>query len=576
MNTVSPMNYLPERYRARSLSTLTHSLVVALACLLGCKRSTSDAPLPSTSSTVLAPVPTPPALAAELIVPNPDGAWSALRDTLGGDAILAPRSVGGLLVSLFGLPLRAAQEFDETLPAVGALAGEKDARVAIAFHVRGGGTFVTLLTSGADATFDAAHADGLAKLIPRATARSGLVPGAALAIIGNYLVIGNGFDAVGLLGPYLVRTLATRPAAAHAGTGTSKAQVAVHAEGAAFGQLLGRWLDARVAELDGATRTKLAPFFDVAAAATALGATLSKAVSTDASVTFGKEGAHLEATARLSVPDAPDAPDARPLSAGKTLATLPEDTFAAIAFANSSTERKAYARTQADGLSLVIPAMGKGASLDGAKLAAALSAVADGRGDRTTIGARCTGAGVTGFAAGDVRDRKTLERGVSDLLALRSEPAMQAQLDGAGLEASLEKGRLELVTDDVWLVRFAPKKKDDPRAPVDLRFTVSEARYIIGAGVETVETLQGFYRPDPSRTLGAIAEVRSALDAAAAPTWWTLFVDPVGFAACQGGKPGAKSGAPVVVSFGPTAGGLHLRIDSARAALAFAARSLLQ
>ncbi len=103
-----------------------------------------------------------------------------------------------------------------------------------------------------------------------------------------------------------------------------------------------------------------------------------------------------------------------------------------------------------------------------------------------------------------------------------------------------------------------------------------EARYIIGAGVETVETLQGFYRPDPSRTLGAIADVRSALDAAAAPTWWTLFVDPVGLAACQGGKPGQKSGAPVVVSFGPTAGGLHLRVDSARAAVAFAARSLLQ
>ncbi len=547
------------------------ALALVLTAAGNCNRQTSSGPPPSTSAAALEAVPAPSDLVAEVVVQNPERSWSALRGALGDDAILVPRTVGGLAVSLFGLPLRAAQEFDEKLPAFAALSGAEAPRATLALHVRDGGTFVVLLTSGADASFDLERKDGLARLIPRPTARSGLLAGAALGVVGNYLLIGNDVEALAALGPYLVRTVAPRQLHAQSATADAPSDAVLHGDGGHLGALVKRALEHRVGSMDGSAPAEVGPLFDLSSAALDVVEPLTHAELTDVTLKLDKERFRLDALVRLPAGSWSEAPS---LSVPTALAALPEDTVAAVAFTEPKGSRKDAARKRATTLASALAEKTNGTAFDRSKLEAALVALGEGRGEQTILGARCSGAGLTGFATGDVADRAKLKQGVRDLLGLRSEDAVAAALDKAALGVTVETGRLELVTDDVTLIRFAPKKPEAPRTLTDLRFTVGETRFTIGAGVETVDTLQALYRPDQTQTLAALPKVRDALAGHEERATFAMIVDPVAVAGCSAGAPAPRSLTPITASLAPVPHGLHVRIDTVPAAISVIGRLL--
>ncbi len=575
MNTVSPAFRRARRDGFGWATGCVLALALVLTGALGCKKPRPDGPQADATAATLGPVPAPAELIAEFIVPNPERSWTAFRDSLGEDAAMAPRSVGGLVVSLCGLPLRAVQEFDEKLPLIGAVAGTSEPRAAVALHVRSGGSFIAVLTTGSDATFDVERQEGVAKLIPKGTARRGLIPDVQLAIVGNYLVIANRHEALAALGPFLVRTVAPRGERGDLGPIESRPSATLHSEGRVFGSFLQHWLDRQWAGLEPATKSRIALFIDLEVAAKALFSAFKDDEGTEASLWLGKETLRIDATVRVA---AANEWAARPNVTPKDLGTLPEDTIAALAFAESTSDRLVEASRRAAALESVLSDTKNAPPFAAVPLAKALAKtlaeLAQGRGDRTTLGARCTGAGLTGFATGEVAHRAQLESGLAALLGMRSEGGVTKALDQAGLELLVEKGRLELVTDEVTLLRLGSTKKGDPRSAIDLRFAVGDARYTIAAGVETVDTLQAFYRPAQGRILSELPQVRAALAAHGEHAFFAFFADPLAVAACASGAPVAKSTSPVTVSLGAAPGGLRLRIEAARSALVLVGRLL--
>src|SRR5690606_35269034 len=123
-------------------------------------------------------------------------------------------------------------------------------------------------------------------------------------------------------------------------------------------------------------------------------------------------------------------------------------------------------------------------------------ALAQGRGDRTTLALRCTGAGLTGMAQGEVVDKVKLLEALGDLVALRKLDAIQAKLDEQGFELGVKETRLERVPFDVWRLRLAPKKKaDSEREPIDFVYAVTDKTFYAAAGMETVTSMQRLAAP---------------------------------------------------------------------------------
>gem|GEM_PF-2759239 len=550
MNTVS---------RAFCLAAATS--LAAPSLLVACSRTSREDAPSSGSAAVAAKVPAPPDLAGELVVANPERSLAALRRALGDEAVLVPRTVGGLAVSLLGLPLRAAQEFDEALPLVGALAGDEDARFAFAVHVRDGGTFAVVATSGEDAPFTVERVDGLAHLVPRASLRGPLVPGLALGVAGNYLVVGTSRDAVTTLGPYLAHMLGPR-------ADRGEREVAFRATGQRFGKLAKRLLDGSTASLDPATWAALAPIVDLDATRDALTDSLARATSVDATLTLGEPPLRLEARVSL---DESRRLAGRALVRPTELMSLRADSMLGLALGSDAAGRKAEASARQRGLVTALAA--KGGRFDAAASEAALLAVAEGRGDVTRFGAVCSGAGLTGFATGSVTGREALERGLRGLVGLKDDPALKRALDGRGLDVTAERGRLELVTDEVTLIRVAPRPKkdatsDERRSAIDLRFTVGDERFVVAAGNETVDVLRGFYRPTQAGDLGKVEGVAAALARLGDESFAALYLDPAALRSCAAGRPSASPSGFMVAALSPSDGGVTLRVEVKNAVLA--------
>jgi len=539
-------------------------LVGAAIALGGCPSRREDASssgTPGTAPSALAAVPAPADLAAELIVPNPEASWSALRAALGEDAVMVPRSVGGLLVGLLGLPLRAAQEFDEKLPIVGALAS--DGAMALGIHVRSGSTLRLVLASGQDAAFDVDTRDAVALLRPRVAARAALVTGLTLAVVGNYLVLASSDGAALNLGPFLARTLGPRGTLSREPGNAVRADVLLHGDGPNFAAAMDHLVHAAPRGLDPELSAQLAPIVDLDALATSLRDTLATTLTTDVVLTLGGAVPRLDATMRSSG-QAGASP--RPTIAPAMLGELRGETAAAVVLGEALSARKGSARVRAGALAALVGLRAEGATFDGAKLAAALEAIAEGRGDATTVGVTCSGAGPTGFAMGEVNDRKKLETGVGALLALRKEAAVERLLAEQGLTLSVERGRLERIQDEVTRVRLAPRKDDDATRRTDLRFSLGDERYAIAAGADSTEALQALQRVSAPGTLRETAKLEPALKELGERAYAALYVDPLALKACRTATPSATPTGAVTAALGPIEGGVRLRIDVSSAA----------
>jgi hypothetical protein len=558
MNTVSPR-----------IRWAFACLGAASLALVGCRSRGEEPPTPAATATALAAVPAPADLAAELVVANPERSWSALREALGDDAVLVPRRVGGLLVSAFGLPLRAAQEFDEKLPMVGALT--VDGAMGIGIHVRDGATLKLVVSSGADASFIVEPREGVLLVRPKPEARAALVTGATLAIAGNYLVFATSDDAAVRLAPYLARTLGPRGTLRGASPPDGPVDLVLHGDGPRLAALASRGLASALDGLAPELRSAVAPFVDVEAAATMLRDALATSTGVEAALTLGKTSLRLDVLAHTTEATSSGA---RATIAPRALGNLRAEAVAAIALGETASARKAAARVRAAAIAAALTLRSKATPLDERKLATALDAIAEGRGDETLFGVSCSGAGATGFASGTVAARDKLEAGVTALVGLRDEPSVRRAFEGAGLVLSVERGRLERVPDEVTLVRLAPKKDDDATQKTDLRFTLGAERFAIAAGAETVDALQVLHRKEPRDTLRDAAKLEEPLMALGDRAYAAFYLDPLALLSCRTSTPLAKPSGAITAAVGPVEGGVRLRIDVAPSAFAVAGRWL--
>lgn len=160
---------------------------------------------------VLPAVPEPAGLAAELIIPKPGTLWTKVRN-LGGDKLaLLPASFPMLVATLLGLPPAAIESIEQDAPAFGAvvIVDGKELPV-LALHLRNGSRMVSQLTLGSGAKF-AKKTDEPSGVVLLEPASGETSLNAAIGVAGDYLLVGYAPDGLLKLGPYVTRTLPTKP-----------------------------------------------------------------------------------------------------------------------------------------------------------------------------------------------------------------------------------------------------------------------------------------------------------------------------------------------------------------------------
>lgn len=533
----------------------------------GCRSNHNEGTSLPASTAASRDVPAPADLLAELVIATPARSWTTLRGSLDEKVIYLPRSVGGMLVGLFGLPVRAAQEFDESLPVVGALTD--DGSAAIGIHVRSGASLELILASGDDATFDVVREAGVTRLRRRVAARTAQLAEGALAIAGNYFIFASDDDAAARLGPYLARTLGPRGGSSTERPRSAAMDLVVHGAGAGLQKAASRLAQRVLGAIPKEQRAWLSAFIDLDAAGRSLAAAMTPTSTLDVALVLGSESHRLDVTL--------GAANARVLSALETLdphvvGDLEDDTVAALVVAESLADRKASATSRAKSLGDAVVDATKGTPFAREKLGDALAQIAEGRGAFATFGLHCTGAGPTAFARGPVDDRRKLERGVASLLSLQQEPAAKETLNLLGLKLLVERGHIEQVADEVTLVRVAPSEDGESERVTDARFTVGDARFVVAAGAETVDALKALHRKTPRAPVRELPAVKSALESLGDRAYAAFYVDAPALLACgPSGRPSNEKGA-LLGAVSPVEGGARLRIQVAPSALAAAAK----
>jgi hypothetical protein len=538
--------------------TLRSGLLCALVLAPGCTCDASvDAPPPPPSAKPAVPVPN--GLVADLVVRAPATLLGELRQELAGPMLLMPRTLGGLVINLFGLPLSAAELVDERLPVYGAtvVTGQgQEARLgsAVAIHVKDGGRLIARLTKGPDATFDGSQKGDLTMLAPKPALRQARLE-APLAVVDNYLVAGDSTEALQALGPYLARTAPRGEPSEH--------DVELRIRDSASSEPVRTRLAALRAPLE----------------ALPIPPPLRALVSPESLIEAGLGVLELMGEGTVTLDVATEAPlklrarvaARNPLAAGvlaslKTiepakLADLPDDVVAAATWAQPPGEPSLRAASAAAD---IVSTTGL-AVADRAVLEVALAKMAAGQGSGLRFGLRCTGVGLTGLADGEARDAPLLRTGLEELLALRKSKSVKARLEAEGMSLSVDRGRARHIPDDVHRIRIERKapEGDEPPPPIDLRYVVTDDRFYAAAGMQSLETLQHLHAPDPEHRWANKLAIAAAVKGLPDVAWASVIIDPQGVNACLQGKPGGSHATPLTLSVGPSKGGLELRVDVA-------------
>ena len=207
----------------------------------GCSSCRKDTPPEGTVAATLvveAPVAAPEGLLAELVVAAPDATWGKLQRGIGGATALFPTTTGGLICAVAGIDPSLGPEIDGASPLYGALAQDQD-DVAYAFAVKlvEPRRAQTVLVDAEGARYAAKEEGGMTVL----SAKGGAPLRTAIAIAiarGGYLIVAGKAADLTRLGPYVHRTLPTRPLpASSAAIGIPHAALA----GAVKTKLLADW-----------------------------------------------------------------------------------------------------------------------------------------------------------------------------------------------------------------------------------------------------------------------------------------------------------------------------------------------
>ncbi|HEU4532575.1 MAG TPA: hypothetical protein VFS00_00610, partial [Polyangiaceae bacterium] len=422
--------------------------MVALALVAlapgGC-RGCDEAPPAPVGAQAPAPVPEPPGLLAEFAVARPASTWQKVRTLAGGPAQLLPAGFPLLVAALLGLPIKAAELIDHDVPLVAALSADtveargfvgsaegadpagrgQGERFVAGVHVRDGGRFVAALTEGAEARHVArADATSLLTLLePKAGAAA---EGPALGVLGNYALVGRDAESLRRLGPYVARTLPSRPSA------DEDLAVVAKRQGLAgpLRERLRAWWAASKALLEASERRErerhggAEPTFASPAAALAKAdASVAELMGLlgdlgDVRATLALDEGGLHARAAL-VPAGAGGPAERAFAAwsvgpGAPLLELPDGVALAVLLRESAEGRARGAGEQARALGELFG--GRLPEADRKRVDEALALWAEGRGDWLVAGVDPSEGRRALYAATGVADATALERGVRRLL----------------------------------------------------------------------------------------------------------------------------------------------------------------
>lgn len=547
--------------------SLLSRLGTALACAcwigaatpVGCSK-----PAPSVDAgavVALAPVPAPAGLVAEMYLTRPDATWSTVRGALGGSAMVMPASVSALVATLLGLPIMLAAEIDGGIPIVGALVdgGEgQELRGTIGLHVRDGDRFIAQLTRPAEARF-AARVDPASHMTYLETKADSPKGSPALAVLGNYLLAARTAGELVQLGPYVARTLPTKP--------MPKEELAIEANGAALAGPVSKSARAMTADaihlpLGGIVQSALDILADAKLARLTAG--------------FDAQGLH----ARIAVTPNPGGPSSKliaDLAVGdpKRMFDLPAESLGAFLFFQSPAARAASAASQAEALARLLDKHVPAA--ENAAIASALAQLGEARGDWLIGGVSFSPAGPAGFARGAVSDADKLAKGAKALTGLATSGPVKALLEDMDLRVSTGKAKVDGVSgalERVHLARLGKEKRPGSTTPsaIDLLYSIGKDGLLVATGFDAKSALSAIARSPSKDNLGRLPDMKAAIDGFGPEITFAVLFDPLRLGAAQAGKP-SETGGPVAVAAGRrvAAGGdsgeLWGRVDVATEAL---------
>ncbi len=539
----------------RLASALVLAVALGAAAGPGCSK-----PAPSVDAgapVVLAPVPAPAGLVADVYLATPDATWSKARATLGGPAMLMPVSAGALVTTVLGLPITAAAEVDGAVPVVGAIVeGTEQPQVVIGVHVKDGDRFVDQLTKPADARF-AARAEGSAHLTHLEPKGAGPKGPAALAVIGNYLLVAPTVAEIVAVGPYVARTLSTRP--------VPKEELAVEAEGAALaGPVLkaarAMTADAARLPLGGAVQSVLEVLADAKHARLTAGLD-DRGLHARAIVTPKLGGPAEKLVGGLAVGDP------------RRMLDLPADSLATFVFYQSAAARAESAALQADGLAKLLDRQLPDA--DKQAVTGALTALGEARGDWFYGGITFGPTGPAGFARAAVVDADKLAKGVKSLVGLVKGGPVKALLADMDLAVSTGTAKVDGVSGAVDRLRLERRGKDkkplEGPSAIDLLYAIDHDALQVATGFDAKAALAALAAAPKKDHVANVAEMKVAIEGLGPEVAFAVLFDPVRIGVVQGAKPSGAGGGPIAVAAGKSGGGasaeLWARVDVATEAL---------
>ena len=603
-------------------------LAGALAPLAACGDSPPSGGAAVAGTVELPPLPPPPDLALECVLPTPDASWEKARAQIGGAASFLPRTMGGLVTVLLHFPIAVSESIDGRVPAVCAASFSNDgaARGVLGVHLRWPDRLVDGLTKGQEARFEAKvdPATQITVLAARDPKDATLPSG----VLGNYLLIAARPEDLTALGPYAARTMPGRakdfPTAGVRVAGAPvpppvdlMARVPPSAMAGAIAAAASRaWTT-----LSERATAVLPPPLPFAGAANDALALLPHLDGAELRVAIGGRGLRIEATAPVRKGADAEA-KVRAFSAGDAapLLAMPKDTLAGVlvrrmpgaAGGGGATGAGADAGTgdagsgSADaGADAGAGDAGSGAGTPGAAgldLAKALG-VTDpkdasaletaGRtleaaaGDWLAAGFAFDGTGPSGFVRAAVRDGEALDDALKELVAVAERASPVDPVQGKSLRIKTGKTVLENIPGDVYRLRLArggAKKDADPPASatgapgsIDVLFRRRDDVFLAATGYASRDALRALLTASPGESLAQVPEVAEPLSRLGADVLFAAFFDPGRVAASRAGKPGSVSPAPVVVGLDRTGGDtvtLRLSIEAAGNAVAEVSRLL--
>lgn len=521
----------------------------------------------------LSPVPAPQGHLADLIVPSPDAVWTKARTLVGGPAIFFPQSFGALAATMLKLPVVVGPEIDGGVPVLGAALknGETPTQAAIGIHIKAGGRFIDQLTKVPDARFSARLDE--ATRITVLTSKSdtpGAAPPAAMGVLGNYLLVARQEADLLAAGPYIARTLPSRPV-------PKEDAVIEMPEAALSGPVLAEaqraWTGTR-SDLERVGAPALVPvvgtvemFLGVLADSKLARLTLDlDAASVHARFTMTPKpdgGAASKALAEMAVGDA------------DPLLDLPGSALLGILWREPAAVRSAAIPKQAESLAGLLGPETK--AEDKEAILAALRAEDEARGDWATLGVSLDPTGPNAMVRAPLSSAEKMSNALKQLVALSKLPSVKAQLKAASLEVTSGKTVIENMPGEAQRVRFEkiqPKGAKGKAASlpeagipgsIDLLYMVAGDLLLGAAGYDPKAALLALRQGPAETSLRWNPAMKSALTSLGADASFALVVDPLRILAQRSGKSAPNESAPVVVALGktPEPSAMWARVDVA-------------